>query len=249
MPIFSSKGPKFTFSGVKYPFAGTDAPKAHPIPMARMKAIEKMLQEAEREHMDLGSFSPFGNEKKNTFFIENQIVYAPTTPEEAVALLADIRNTKFLKGLSVLNAVDLGCGPGAFVDYMSEYLLRHTEQKFSILGIEKDADFILDAVKIAGAMGVRNVKFIRGDFTKDLKASDLKDKNFFYLNQNLKNEDLEKALNDFLPKIPAGAVLVTRYCSRLDVLNSDLFEKKYHPLEDWGEYGQDFTLFIRTGKA
>jgi len=215
--------------------------------MARMKAIEKLIRHAEYDHMDLGSFTPFGTGQKNTFFIENQIVYAPTTPEETVALFADIRNRNYLKGIPVLNAVDLGCGPGGFVDYMSEYMSRFTDHKFSILGIEKDADFVLDAAKIAGQMGVRNVKFICEDFTKYSRES-LKDKNFFYLNQGLKDEALAKALNDFLPRIPAGAVLVTRYCEHLDVLNSDLFEKKYHPLEDFKEYGQDFTLFIRTTK-
>lgn len=224
------------------------AAKVYPIPMARMKTIEKLVRVAEREHMDLGSFTPFGNEERNTFLIENQIVYSPTTPEETVALFADIRNRNYLKGVSVLNTVDLGCGPGAFVHYMSEYMSRFTDLKFSIIGVEKDEDFVLDAAKIAGAMAVRNVRFICGDFTKVLTANELKDKNFFYLNQGLKDEDLEKALNDFLPRIPAGAVLVTRYCGRLDVLNSDLFEKKYHPLEDFDGYGQDFTLFIRTGK-
>jgi len=214
--------------------------------MARMKAIEKLVRSAERDHMDLGSFTPFGNVEKNTFFMENQIVYSPTTPEETVALLADIRNRDFLKRMPALNAVDLGSGAGGFVHYMAEYMSRFTDLKFSITGIEKDEDFVLDAAKIAGEMSVRNVKFICGDFTKVLTANELKDKNFFYLNQGLKNEDFEKALNDFLPRIPAGAVLVTRYCDRLDVLNSDFFEKKYHPLEDFEDYGQDFTLFVRT---
>jgi len=212
-----------------------------------MKKIEKLIWHAAREHKDLGSFTQTGKEERNILSIQDQIAYAPTTPEETVALLADIISRKYLRNIPVLNAVVLK-DKGGFPLYLSEYLFRYTEQKFSITGIEKDKDFVLDAAKIAGEKGVRNVKFICGDFTKDLTADFLKDKNFFYLNQNLKDEDLEKDLNDFLPRIPAGAVLVTRYCNHLDVLNSDLFEKKYHPLEDKDEYGQDFTLFIRTAK-
>ena len=122
-----------------------------------MKAIENMVHDAKRMHMDPASLLPYVDKKRNTFLIENQIVYSPTTPEETVALFADIRDRNYLKGVSVLNAVDLGCGPGAFVHYMSEYMSRFTDLKFSIIGVEKDEDFVLDAAKIAGAMAVRNV--------------------------------------------------------------------------------------------
>ena len=215
--------------------------------MAKMNTIEKLIWHAAREHKMLGSFIHAGKEESNILSIQDQIAYAPTTPEETVALFADIMGRKPLRGIPVLKAVVLK-DKGGFPLYLSEYLSRYTEQKFNITGIEKDKDFVLDAAKIAGQWGVRNVEFSCKDFTKDLTANDLKDKNFFYLNENQKDEDHEKALNDFLPRIPAGAVLVTRYCEHLDVLNSDLFEKKYHPLEDFGEYGQDFTLFIRTTK-
>jgi len=171
-------------------------------------------------------------------------VHVPTTPDETIELIRDIR--KMVKLPDKINAADLGSGLGSFSMSLSMYLEYLNYYKdFHVTGFELSNYLRPHAEKIAGEQEIKNVSFVGKDFT-ELTKEDFRPFNLIYIYKPF-DQCFPYIMADVFPRIASGTLIITRLCGEARILQvSSLFRPVFNPR--FAKYQEEYSLFIRTDK-
>lgn len=208
----------------------------------RMRGLAGSVIKAELKYIPPNAHFLFSLVGKAGFVVEdipNNAIHIPTTTDETVELMDELRDSHMVP--SEIRALDLGCGLGSFVDSLSVYLDYIKIERFRITGVDLSPSVLADAQRIADGRHIRNVSFEQRDFTK-MTREELGGFNFVYLYKPF-NEGFFTSMEDLLPRLSPGTVLVTRLCKGVRSLSSDQFRLMLHPL--YLKYNDEYTVHVR----
>lgn len=216
------------------------------IKIKRIEKLSKAVTAAQKSHMPGGGGFIFTLISQSSGFLVKDVqnsVHVPTLPEETVEVLDDVR--RMVKLPEKVNAADLGSGLGSFACSLSIYLDFLQMENFHITGLEMSDILRPQAEKIAKKHGIRNVNFVKRDFTQ-MNREDFNAFNFIYAYKPF-NLNFSMVMRDVLPRIAPGTLILTRLCSEVGILKvSSLFRPVFNPL--FAKNQEEYSLFIRTDK-